>query len=106
MNTTWGYERKWSDWSITEWVYIGLIKESIQNDLKDKDSPLVFWDYYAERRQLINNLTAKNVFQLDGSNPNFKITGDEGDISNLVSLDGWTGAITEILVHSPIKKRS
>ena len=88
MNTTWGYERKWSYWSITEWVYVGLIKESIRKDLKEKDSPLVFWDYYAERRQLINNLTAKNLIQLDGTNPNFKITGDEGDISNLCQF-GW-----------------
>ena len=78
-------------------MYVGLIKEPIRKDLKDKDSPLVFWDYCAERRQLINNLTATNLFQLDGSNPNFKITGDEGDFSNYVSLDGLTGNRTNSL---------
>ena len=45
-------------------------------------------DHCDKRRSLINNLTAKNLFQLDGKNPNFKITGDEGDISNLCQF-GW-----------------
>ena len=56
--------------------------------MKDTDSPLKFWDYCAERRVKINNLTAKNLFQLHGSNANQKITGDPGDISNLCQL-GW-----------------
>ena len=56
--------------------------------MKDSNSPLVFWDYCAERRALINNLTAKNLFQLDGTNANFKITGEAGDISNLCTF-GW-----------------
>ena len=56
--------------------------------MKDTDSPLIFWDYCAERRVKINNLTAKNLFQLHGSNANQKITGDPSDISNLCQL-GW-----------------
>jgi hypothetical protein len=31
----------------------------------------------------IHNLTAKNLFQLDGQTPHFSVTGQEGDISNL-----------------------
>ena len=83
MNCTLKYIERKTQWANLAELYIGLIKESIRKELKDKESPLVFWDYCAERRSLINNLTAKNLFQLDGTNPNFKITGDEGDISNL-----------------------
>ena len=51
-------------------LYIGLLKEAVRKDMKDTDSPLRFWDYCAERRVKINNLTAKNLFQLHGSNAN------------------------------------
>ena len=56
--------------------------------MKDSDSPLKFWDYCAERRAKINNLTAKGLFQLQGSNPYFKVLGQTGDISNLCQF-GW-----------------
>ena len=56
--------------------------------MKDSDSPLKFWDYCAERRVLIINLTSKNLFQLNGANTNLKIVGETGDISNLCQL-GW-----------------
>ena len=45
-------------------------------------------DYCAKRIVLINNLTSKNLFQLDGGNANLKIVGETGDISNLGQL-GW-----------------
>ena len=83
MNCTLKYIERKTQWANLAELYIGLIKESIRKDLKDSDSSLVFWDYCAERRALINNLTAKNLFQLNGTNPNFKITGNTGDISNL-----------------------
>ena len=51
--------------------------------MHESNSPLCFWDYCAERRAWINNLTAKNTFGLHGSNPHTLTTGDEGDISNL-----------------------
>ena len=69
-------------------LYIGLLKEAVRKDMKDSDSPLKFWDFCAERRVLINNLTLKNLFKLNGVNANLKVTGDPGDISNLCSL-GW-----------------
>ena len=37
---------------------------------------------------LINNLTSKNLFQLDGGNANLKIIGETGEIPNLCQL-GW-----------------
>ena len=54
--------------------------------MKDLDSPLKFWDYCAERRVSINNLTSKNLIQLNGGNANLKIVGKTGNISNLCRL--------------------
>ena len=63
--------------------YIGLIKEAVQKDIYESNSPLCFWDYCVERRARINNLTANDAFRLHGSTPHTLTTGDEGDISNL-----------------------
>ena len=48
---------------------------------------MILWDYCAERKALINNLTATNLFQLEGSNANATILGDSGDISNLCQYE-------------------
>ena len=52
---------QWANWAE---LYIGQFKEAIQKDMKESDSPLVFWDYCAERRAHIHNLTTKGLFQL------------------------------------------
>ena len=52
------------------------------------NSPLVLWDYCAERKARIHNLTARNLFQLQGTNPYTATLGVEGDISNLCVF-GW-----------------
>ena len=43
----------------------------------------MFWDKCAKHRALINNLTASNLFQLEGINAHFSITVEDGDISKL-----------------------
>ena len=70
-------------WSNKAELYIGLIKESIRKDMEESDCPLVLWDYSAKRRARINNLTARNLFQLHGSNAHTALTQEEGDISNI-----------------------
>ena len=70
-------------WANKAELYIGLIKEAVRKDMKESDCPLVFWDYCVERRARINNLTAKDIFKLHGTNAHTALTGDEGDISNL-----------------------
>ena len=75
-------------WSNRAELYIGLIKESVSKDMREADSPLVFWDYCTERRARVHNLTARNLFQLHGSNPHTVLTKEEGDISNLCQY-GW-----------------
>ena len=37
-------------------LYIGIIKESVQKDMKVPNSPLDFWYHCVERRARINNL--------------------------------------------------
>ena len=56
--------------------------------MKDSNCPLAFWDYCVERRARINNLTAKSLFKLHGTNAHTALTGEEGDISNLCQF-GW-----------------
>jgi hypothetical protein len=72
-----------TQWANRAELYIGLIKEAVRKDMKDSAAPLPFWDYCAERRARINNLVAKDLFQLQGRNPHYHTTGEEGDISNL-----------------------
>ena len=57
--------------------------------MKDSDCPLAFWDYCAEHCAHINNLT-RNIFQLDGQNAYFSVTGEEGDVSNLCQFEWYS----------------
>lgn len=77
-----------TQWANRAELYVGLMKEAVRKDLRESNCPLVFWDYCAERRARIHNLTAKDLFQLQGQNPHSVTLGDEGDISNLC-LFGW-----------------
>jgi hypothetical protein len=70
-------------WANKAELYIGLIKEAVRKDMKESDCPLSLWDYCVERRARINNLTAKTMFKLHGTNAYTALTGEEGDISNL-----------------------
>ena len=64
-------------------LYIGLLKESIRKDIRESGSPLRLWCYCAERRASIFTLTAKNLYQLEGTNPYSATLGEMGDISSL-----------------------
>lgn len=72
----------------TQWAnfaenYVGFIKQAVCKDLAKSNAPLVLWYYCVERRAIINNLTARNVFQLDVTNPHLTIHDTEGDILNI-----------------------
>ena len=56
--------------------------------MREEDSPLAFWDYCVERQARINNLTAKNNLNLEGTMAHTMTIGEEGDISNLCQY-GW-----------------
>jgi hypothetical protein len=83
IGTTMRFLEEGTPWANKAELYIGLIKEAVRKDMKESDCPLAFWDYCVERRARINNLTAKDLFKLHGSNAYTALTGEEGDISNL-----------------------
>jgi hypothetical protein len=76
-------------WANKAELYIGLLKEATRKDMKESDCPLTFWDYCVERRAHINNMTAKNLFQLHGTNAYTATTAEEGNISNLCLYDWY-----------------
>jgi hypothetical protein len=82
-----------TQWANLAELYIGLMKESIRaEDMCTSNCPIVFLDYCAERRALVNNLTDKKLPQLHGgSNAHTLTTGDVGDISNscVHEFFGW-----------------
>jgi hypothetical protein len=77
-----------TQWANRAELYVGLMKESVRKDMRESNCPLVLWDYCAERRARIHNLTPKKLFQLQDQNPHTATTGEEGDISNLCVF-GW-----------------
>ena len=67
---------------------IGYLKEATRKDLRETGSPIVLWDYCMERRAIINQVTAKKLFQLHGTNPHTATFGTQADISNICHF-GW-----------------
>ena len=75
-------------WSNKAELYIGLLKEAVQKDMCESNSPMSLWDYCMERRARIINLTAKDNFKLHGTTPHTATLAEEGDISSLCQF-GW-----------------
>jgi hypothetical protein len=55
-------------WANKAELYIGISKEAVCKDMKASNCPLPLWDYCVGRRVRINNMTAKDRFNLHGSN--------------------------------------
>ena len=81
------FEKK-NQWANRAELYVGLMKQAVRKDIRLTGSPLVLWDYAAGRRAAILSLTARDIFQLQGSNPYTVTFGEEGGISNLCQF-GW-----------------
>ena len=69
-------------------LYIGLLKEAVQKDMHESDSPMSLWDYCVERWARINNLMVKGNFNLHGMTPHTATLAEEGNISSLCQF-GW-----------------
>ena len=78
-----------TQWANRAELYIGLLKGGTRKDMRASNCPAVLWDYCMERRALIFQLTAKGLFQLQGSNPYTATFGETGDISNLCQFDWY-----------------
>ena len=85
--TLWALEEG-TPWSNKAELYIGLLKEADQKDMRESNSPMSLWNYCMERRARINNLTAKDTFKLHGTTPHTATLAEEGDISSLCQF-GW-----------------
>ena len=48
-----------TQWANRAELYVELFKEAVRKDMLQENTPLVFWDYCAERRAAINNMKAK-----------------------------------------------
>ena len=72
-----------TQWANRAELYVGLVKEAVRKYIRFSRSPLVLWDYVAECRASIMSLTARDMFQLQVSNPHTTTFGKEGDISHL-----------------------
>ena len=85
--TLWALEEG-TPWSNQAELYIGLLKEAVQKDMCESNSPMSVWDYCVERRARINNLTAKDNFMLHGMMPHTATLVEEGDVSSPCQF-GW-----------------
>ena len=72
-----------TQWANKAELYVGLFKEAVRKDMLDENPPLVFWGYCAERRSIITNMKAKDLFQLREKIPHFAKFGEEECISNI-----------------------
>ena len=61
-------------------IYTGLLKESIREDIRASNFPMILWYYCDESSACIHNVIPLDIFQLNG-NTNFMSTfGVQGDI--------------------------
>ena len=74
-------------WANRAELYIGILKNAVRKRLKQTNCPLVLWDYCAEHCAKVNNVTAKNLFQLQSQTPHFSVFHEEPDISNLCQFE-------------------
>jgi hypothetical protein len=72
-----------TQWANHAELYIGFMKEGTRKDMRSSGSPLVLWDYCMEQRALIFQITAKKLFQLNGTNPHISTFGTKADISHI-----------------------
>ena len=72
-----------TQWANRAELYIRIFKEAIRKDLREQNCPMVLWDYCAERRARIHNVTPRDLFQLNGNTPTMATFGIQGDISNI-----------------------
>ncbi len=79
-----------TQWANRAKLYTGFMKEATRKDMCSSGSPLVLWDYCMERRALIFQISAKKLFQLNGTNPHTSTFGTKTDISHICQY-AWYG---------------
>jgi hypothetical protein len=88
VGTTLRLLEKSTQWANRAELYIGLLKEAVQKDMRaSSNAPMVLWDYCIQRRAKIHNVTPRNLFQNDGLAPFTATFGVQDDISNICNFD-------------------
>jgi hypothetical protein len=81
-----------TQWANHAELYIGLMKEATRKDMRSSGSPLTLWDYCMEKQALIFQITAKKLFQLNGTNPHTLTFGTKADISHICQY-AWDNSV-------------
>ena len=76
-------------WANKAELLIQILKESVQRDMNESNSPIPFWDYCVERRAQISNLTANRRFNLQNSSVYTLLTQEKDEISNLCKFNWY-----------------
>ena len=66
-----------------EELYVGLLKEGVQKDMREAKSLMVFLYYCAERQEVVFSVTARGLYQLNGTNPYTITFVDEAEVTNM-----------------------
>ena len=88
IGTTLRFLENETQWADQAELYIGLINESTRKDTREAHYPIVLWDCIMELHAIIYQVTSKDLFQLNGTNPHTATFGTEADISNIFKY-GW-----------------
>jgi len=76
-------------WSNRAELFIGLGKNGMLRAMKKAASPMKLWCYCNEWYAKVNNVLAKDTYQLHGQTPYFKATGIAADISSLCEFEWY-----------------
>ena len=49
-------------WANRAELYISLLKEAVQKDMEESNSPMVLWDYTIEQQAIIHNAIPRSLF--------------------------------------------
>ena len=58
-----------TQWANRVDLYVGLLEGKSRKNSRESHCPMVLWDYCAQRRALIHNLTLKNLFATKEQTP-------------------------------------
>ena len=77
VGTTLKILKEGTPWANKAELCIGLNKEAVKKEMKESRSPIPLWDSCVQRQARIDNLIARDLFQLHGQNAHFTATEEK-----------------------------
>ena len=90
-----------TQWANRAELYVGLVKEDVSKGMRYSGSPLVLWDYAAERRAHIMRLTALDLFRFRGAILIRLLSEMKGIFPTYANLLGTNGSISMMILLLP-----